>query len=50
MPAADYQLFVIDMRAVAQHGTGAAVGRLLNSFDSADRDQALRGVCARTVP
>ena len=39
MPAADYQLFVVDMRAVTQDDPALAIGILLDSIDSIHGDQ-----------
>ena len=39
MPAADYQLFVVDLRAFAKYDAAPAVRRLLYFFDATDCDQ-----------
>ena len=39
MPAADYQLFVVDLRVIPQHDEAFSVCRFLNPVDAADRDQ-----------
>ena len=39
MPAADYQLFVVDMRVVTQNDPALAIGVFLDSIDSIHSNQ-----------